>query len=160
MRRFETIHGVVALILAGFSCGPQVVRHVATVPRVQIQKTVDECVAKEGKKACEALCFEVFQRHDLKACGIEEGKETADVWHEDNQSKDDNSGQGCAGGRRPAGLQCAPHRPTIAGYFAWSAQMEAASVTAFARVYRELVALGADSALLARVHTACGDEIA
>jgi hypothetical protein len=147
------------MLLAGSigSCGPGMTRHVRTVPTASIQKTVDECVATSGKKACTKLCQEVFMGVDQ--CTVEQNGATTDVWYESETAAEPEPEHGCAPGRRPAGLGCPPRVSTIAAYFAWAAQLEAASVTAFARVHRTLVALG-ETALCDRVRAALADEIA
>ncbi|MDQ3334710.1 MAG: ferritin-like domain-containing protein [Myxococcota bacterium] len=116
-----------------------------------------------GKKACDQLCREVFNVPYAEACGVDSKGETSDVWMETTRpsGSDEPEEPGCAPGRRPAGLavECAAPA-SVAAYLAWAAQMEAASVTAFARVHRGLVELGADVALQARVRTAIADELA
>lgn len=161
MRRFEAIHGVVAMLLAGAvgSCAGTT-RRVKTVPTASIQQTIDECVRTSGDKACTQLCVEVFGVSG-DACGLDQHGKTSDVWYEAKTEDTPADEPGCAAGRRPAGLACpSPRAPAaVAAYFAWAAQMEAASVTAFARVYRTLLELGADLPLRERVRDAIADEI-
>jgi hypothetical protein len=67
----------------------------------------------------------------------------------------------CATGRRPPGLQLAdaPHTTSSLGrFFAELTQLEAASVPAFERIERELVAFDAPSELIAAAHAAAADE--
>jgi hypothetical protein len=68
----------------------------------------------------------------------------------------------CAIGRRPQGLElaqlprdCAP----LATFLANAAQLEAASVSAFARLGHELQQLGAAPSLLAATRRSAGDEV-
>jgi hypothetical protein len=73
------------------------------------------------------------------------------------------TGGGCPiAGRRPAGFQegtlLASGRP-IGEHFASMATLEAASVTAFRRLHRQLAAFGAPPELLARIRKAARDEI-
>jgi hypothetical protein len=68
----------------------------------------------------------------------------------------------CVAGRRPEGLRpsaAVQRRRAIGAYFAEAARMEAASVHAFERLARELDALGAPRALIARALQAALDEI-
>lgn len=68
---------------------------------------------------------------------------------------------GCVPGRRPAGLElCSlPERDALAGYFARSAELEAASVHAFDALIAELRAHGAPASLLERAAQAGRDEV-
>jgi hypothetical protein len=68
---------------------------------------------------------------------------------------------GCVVGRRPAGLElCSlPERDELAAHFARSAELEAASVQAFATLISELRAHGAPASLLARAARAGRDEV-
>lgn len=156
---------VIAALLSG-SCGPTLVRGVTTIETVRAQRSIDECVKTSGKEACDQLCRDVFDDPgDMLACGFDRNGAQTDVWYE---AKKVDSGdpsypeQGCAPGRRPAGLaQPACRAPSPAGaYLAIAAQLEAASITAFARVHAQVTALGGSTDLLARIRTALADELA
>lgn len=160
MKRLDAIHAVVAMLLASSaSCG-ETTRYVKTVPTARIQPRIAECVETTGEKACAKLCNEVFGPN-VQQCTIDEqtGADTQ-VWYETASAKAEEPEPGCAPGRRPAGLCAAPRIATVASYLAWAAQMEAASITAFARVHRDLEALGAPEPLRARVRAAIADELA
>ncbi|MEY4575979.1 MAG: hypothetical protein RL701_682 [Pseudomonadota bacterium] len=73
-------------------------------------------------------------------------------------------GYNCQVGRRPAGLVATTAQPTeapatLATYFAQLAHLEAASVHAFERMARELVALSAPADLVARAARSARDEV-
>ncbi|MFN0249641.1 MAG: hypothetical protein ACKV2T_22345 [Kofleriaceae bacterium] len=163
MSRLEAVHGVIAMLLVGSISSCQgMTRHVKTVPTETIQKSIDECVQTTGEKGCKKLCDEVFAERGLARCTVEAKGEVTDVWYEAPTTPEpDPEAQGCAGGRRPEGLVCAPLRATgpIAAYFAWATQMEAASVTAFARIHRTMTNLGAEETLLARIRVAMAEEV-
>jgi hypothetical protein len=162
MRRLEAIHAVVAILLASsVSCG-QTTRYVKTVPTAQLQARIAECVQTTGEKACLKLCQEVFPESSVAQCTVEQNGANTDVWYEKHSTSTSSepSEPGCAPGRRPTGLCGAPRITTIASYLAWAAQMEAASVTAFARVHRHLETLDAPETLRARVRDAIADELA
>lgn len=68
----------------------------------------------------------------------------------------------CAIGRRPAGLrapQAAPARAAAGRFLAEVARLEAASVTAFAQIVRELESFGAPRGLLEAALQAMADEV-
>jgi hypothetical protein len=163
--RSQSISAVLLALLAGSSCGPTVVRRVTTVPTSRAQGLIAECVKTEGKEACNRLCMDVFNEpSDVMACGFERDGENTDVWYETHKS-DPGPAQkesGCAGGRRPAGLaELACVAPShAAAYLAFTAQLEAASITAFARVHQQVTALGGSTELLARIRDAIADELA
>lgn len=163
--RPQSISVVIAALLSG-SCGPTLVRRVTTVDTARAQKSIDECVKTSGTEACDQLCKDVFDNPaDMIACGFDRNGAKTDVWYE---AKKVDSGdptpaeQGCAPGRRPAGLaQLACAAPShAAAYLAVAAQLEAASLTAFARVHAQVTALGGGADLLARIRTALADELA
>ena len=106
-------------------------------------------------------------RLTTNACGQEIFAVTVHVDYAGNTtvtSKESlGDGGGCpVAGRRPAGFQEGAHvasdRP-IGEHFATMATLEAASVTAFRRLRRQLAAYGAPRALLARIRKAAKDEV-
>ena len=99
-------------------------------------------------------------------CGQEEFKVVVHVDYAGNVtvvSKESlGTGFGCAvAGRRPAGFRAgeafAGNRP-VGEHFATMATLEAASVTAFRRLHRQLAAYGAPRELLGRIRKAARDE--
>ncbi len=163
--RSESISAVLAALLAGSSCGPTLVRRVTTVETARAQKAIDECVKTSGKEACDLLCKDVFDNPpDMVACGFDRNGAKTDVWYERQKPDTSNAPPeyGCAGGRRPAGLaRLACVAPShAAAYLAYTAQLEAASITAFARVHEDVSTLGGSPELLARIRAAIADELA
>src|SRR5436190_5965820 len=160
--RTDTIHAVLAALIGGSSCGPAQVQYVTTVDSARAQKSIDNCLKTAGKADCQQLCLDLFEHtpgmHD---CSFERRGDQVDVWY-DADKEEPEPVNGCAGGRRPAGLArracAAPSH--AAAYLGYTAQLEAASVTAFARVHQQLTALGASPNLLSRVRSPLADEIA
>lgn len=167
MSKFPLSHLLFILVGGALpSCGDS--NHKTIQPYVtqrqtkNIQTLIDRCVAETGTTACDSLCQEVFQlAGDPGTCKVETVGEQSTVRVEATYGPQEPP-SGCgAPGRRPTGLQCAPvPAPSpVAAYLAWAAQMEAASVTAFARIYRHLAADGAPAELLSDVRAAIEDEI-
>jgi len=65
----------------------------------------------------------------------------------------------CVVGRRPEGFGSSARRSSLGQFFAGCAELEAASVPAFVRLGRELVAHGAPRALVRRARLAAAEEV-
>lgn len=190
--------GAILLALAsGNSCGasakyPTTARGIEVRPRADVQATLDACAAKNDS-VCIELCQQVFRPtrlQEVTGCSHELADGSVRIYtqvttHPDPAGDDTSEGssdadrQGCAPGRRPLGLACpaSPAPSALAAFFARSAQLEAASVTAFARIHRFIArpaaarsrgpgypeiwaGRGTPHALLARVRSAVADELA
>lgn len=148
--------GAAIMLLAGcYSTGAQSSRR----PTVQTKPYVDACIAADDKQ-CLALCnaaFEVAADSEITSCSYTVEGETT-VIHMTYGPRSEEPVHH-ASGRRPPGWDARAAGASIADYLAWCAAMEAASVTAFARIHRHLVATNAPVALLARVEAAISDEL-
>ena len=121
---------------------------------------IDACLADETK--CNMLCYQVIEDQEewgwgfkeMDGCVVErirsDGLELEIGWTEECQPA----------GRRPRGLVAARDRGGGAGgWLARVATVEAASITAFARLVRSLTRLGAPRPLIASARHAIADEI-
>lgn len=110
---------------------------------------------------CEPLCNEVFERRHgapppsrLLTCELTvDGESSLDlvIFGLDGQ---------CIGGRRPAGYRRGrPCGPAVGAYIAQQAELEAASVRAFADLHDDLIALGAPVPLVRATVAAAADEV-
>ena len=110
---------------------------------------------------CNPLCDEVFERQHgapppspLLTCYLTvDGESSLDmvVYGVDGQ---------CIGGRRPAGYRRGrPCGPAVGAYLAQQAELEAASVRAFADLHDDLIALGAPRSLVRATVSAAADEV-
>ncbi len=110
---------------------------------------------------CQPLCNEVFEREhgappasELLTCEITvDGESSLDmvVFGFDGP---------CVGGRRPAGYRRGrPCGPAVGAYIAQQAELEAASVRAFADLHDDLIALGARRSLVRAAVSAAADEV-
>lgn len=157
MKLYELL--VAASLLAGASgctCPDGHVEDEAQITRDQFQAQIDACLADD--RACIALCAAVFglgPEHQVEKCVISaiEGK-TAYVeatWYQPVE---------CVGGRRPGGFVEPACRARAAGaWLAKVATVEAASVTAFARLVRLLEKYGAPARFVDEARRAILDEI-
>lgn len=110
---------------------------------------------------CDPLCNEVFEREHgapppslLGTCLLTvDGESSLDmvVFGVDGP---------CVGGRRPAGYRRGrPGGPAVGAYMAQQAELEAASVRAFADLHDDLIALGAPRSLVRAAVSAAADEV-
>jgi len=110
---------------------------------------------------CQPLCNEVFTRKHgapppstLHTCELTvDGESSLDmvIFGVDGQ---------CIGGRRPAGYRRGrPCGPAVGAYLAQQAELEAASVRAFADLHDDLIALGAPGSLVRAAVAAAADEV-
>lgn len=141
---------------AGCPCPDGHVEDEAQITRAAYAEQIDACLASDA--ACDRLCRAVF--------GLEPevGIEKCLIANLDGKSAVVEvtyyTPVECVGGRRPGGLVEPRCRSRAAG--AWLAQVatiEAASVTAFARLVRALERYGAPAALIAEARGAILDEI-
>jgi len=128
------------------------------MPDAELAALVTKC-KMEGD--CDPLCNEVFERQHgapppsvLGTCFLTvDGESSLDmvVFGIDGQ---------CIGGRRPAGYRRGrPCGPAVGAYIAQQAELEAASVRAFADLHDDLIALGAPRALVRATVSAAADEV-
>ena len=157
MKLYELL--VAASLLTGASgctCPDGHVEDEAQITRDQFAMQIDACLADD--RACLALCAAVFglgPDDQVEKCVISavEAK-TAYVeatWYQPVE---------CIGGRRPRGFVEPPCRSRLAGaWLARIATVEAASVTAFARLVRLLEKYEAPARFVAEARRAILDEI-
>jgi hypothetical protein len=122
---------------------------------------IDACIASDA--ACEQLCRTVLE-HDLEMdmrevisipkCVITGTDRTGVALAIEYIEPID-----CGIGRRPTHFAPPARRRGVAAWLASVATLEAASVTAFARLARSLVRLGAPAALVAAARRAIADEL-
>ena len=128
------------------------------MPDAELAALVTKC-KMEGD--CDPLCNEVFARKhgapppsQLMTCHLTvDGESSLDmvVFGLDGQ---------CIGGRRPAGYRRGrPFGPAVGAYIAQQAELEAASVRAFADLHDDLIALGAPRSLVRATVSAAADEV-
>ena len=128
------------------------------MPDAELTALVTKC-KMDGH--CEPLCNEVFERQhgapppsQLLTCFLTvDGESSLDmvVYGVDAQ---------CIGGRRPAGYRRGrPCGPAVGAYIAQQAELEAASVRAFADLHDDLIALGAPRPLVRATVSAAADEV-
>lgn len=139
-------------------CGGESVRLFASRARYATQ--IDACVA--DPKQCDALCYDVLETDktasmydtvDVSSCAIVETKSDGVTL-----AIDYDGSYEC--GRRPRGLR-EPIRasPTCGAWLAKIATLEAASVTSFARLVRQLGRIGAPAWAIASARAAIADEL-
>lgn len=153
----------VLLLTSANGCSHKVV-HATTMPTDSYPAVINACVVDKQDDICQQICRDVFgSTYDGTRCTVKTDGDETRVSYEEVV---DDSGSpprepGCAPGRRPAGLASMARLagPVAGVYLAWCAQMEAASITAFARVHDDLRRRGARADLLARVGAAAGDEL-
>ncbi len=157
--------GAVIMFLASGSCLSNSATQSQRRPYAETKPYVDKCVAEHDAECVElcAAAFELGNDTRILKCGykVENGTTVITMSWRD-KTKDEireDSGQGCAGGRRPPGWMPGGSEPTAPAYLAWCATMEAASVTAFARIDRRLAADAAPASLRALVQAAIADEL-
>ncbi|MBS1123309.1 MAG: ferritin [Deltaproteobacteria bacterium] len=127
------------------------------MPDAQLMTLLASCKMQQD---CQPLCTEVYRREYgftptiPPPCTLEVDSTTGlDVALFPME-------QHCIGGRRPGGYR--PGRgcgPTVGRYLAQQAELEAASVRAFADLHDDLRALGAPARLRRAAITAAGDEV-
>jgi hypothetical protein len=128
------------------------------MPDAELSALVTKCKQDGG---CEPLCNEVFERQHgapppspLLTCFLTvDGESSLDmvVFGVDGE---------CIGGRRPAGYRRGrPCGPAVGAYIAQQAELEAASVRAFADLHDDLIALGAPRSLVRATVSAAADEV-
>jgi hypothetical protein len=128
------------------------------MPDAELTALVAKC-KMEGD--CDPLCNEVFEREHgapppsrLQTCYVTvDGESSLDmvVYGPDGE---------CIGGRRPAGYRRGrPCGPAVGAYIAQQAELEAASVRAFADLHDDLIALGAPRSLVRAAVSAAADEV-
>ena len=142
------------LLVVPAGCCPPPETYTTTVAREMFRMQIDTCLADD--LACEPLCRAVLNLAmdaTVTRCTIVATTDTevtisaAYVYP-------------CVGGRRPNGFVADHRRSTTAGaWVADCARLEAASVTAFARLVRALVAHGAPADLIADARFAIADEL-
>ncbi|HEU0032100.1 MAG TPA: hypothetical protein VFQ53_15810 [Kofleriaceae bacterium] len=109
---------------------------------------------------CEPLCAKVYERkYGYPADGFTECALTADT--ATNRDLVIYTPEVfCVGGRRPAGYRSGQHDgDRVGAYLAQQAELEAASVRAFADLHADLRALGAPASLVRAVIAAAADEV-
>jgi len=146
-----------ALVAApGCTCPDGRMEENAFAPREVYAAKIDACLADDVQ--CEALCRKVLKLDamiSVERCIVtsvsDDGASLNAVYIQPYD---------CIGGRRPDGFvspACAHHG--AGAWIARNAMMEAASVTAFARLVRELVRFGAPAELIAEARAAIADEL-
>lgn len=146
-----------ALVAApGCTCPDGRMEEQVFAPREVYAAKIDACLADDVQ--CEALCRKVLKLDAtiaVERCIVsavsDDGASLNAVYIQPYD---------CIGGRRPEGFvspACAHHG--AGAWIARNAMMEAASVTAFARLVRELVRFGAPDDLIAEARAAIADEL-
>jgi hypothetical protein len=156
-RLVEILLGASLLVgAAGCPCPDGHMEEEAQAARAEFQSQIDRCVASDAD--CEALCRAVFELDPgalVEKCVIRSLDNQ--VAHVETKYFQQVS---CVGGRRPDGLVEPGCRSRAAGdWLAQIATIEAASITAFARLVRVLEQHGAPAALIAKTHAAMIDEV-
>jgi hypothetical protein len=157
MKLMEILLGASLLVGAsGCPCPDGHSSEEAEVARSMFAPQINDCLASDA--ACEKLCRAVFSLSPdalVEKCVIRSiEQDTAVVETTFYQQVQ------CVGGRRPGGFVEPQCRSNAAG--AWLAQIatvEAASITAFARLVRALERFGAPAALIAEARAAILDEV-
>ena len=121
------------------------------------QAAIDACIANDG--ACEALCRAVLEVSVMDVVAIPKciitGTDRTGVVLDIEYLEP----IACGIGRRPAGYVPPKRKRGVGEWLAAAATLEAASVTAFARLARVLVRLEAPRKLVDAVKRAIGDEL-
>ena len=128
------------------------------MPDAELAALVSQCKMTFD---CEPLCNEVFEREHgapppstLLTCELTvDGESGLDlvIFGVNGQ---------CIGGRRPTGYRRGrPCGPAAGAYLAQQAELEAASVRAFADLHADLIALGAPASLVRAAVAAAADEV-
>lgn len=157
MRLYELLLGASLLAgAAGCTCPDGHTEDEAQITRATYQAQIDACLADD--RACAALCGAVFglgPEHQLEKCVISAiDAKSAHVEATWFQPVD------CPGGRRPGGLLEPRCNARAAGaWLAKTATIEAASITAFARLVRLLEKHGAPERFVSEARRAILDEI-
>lgn len=157
MRLRELLLGASLLVGAtGCPCPDGHAEDAATIARAQFKSQIDACLADD--RACLALCAAVFglDMHDqVEKCVLASIDEKSAVveakWYEPVE---------CVGGRRPNGFveqRCVSR--AAGAWLARVATIEAASITAFARLVRALEHHGAPARFIAEAKRAVVDEV-
>jgi len=156
-RLIEILLGASLLVgAAGCPCPDGHVEDEANVARAMFAAQIDQCLASDA--ACEQLCRAVFTLEPgvlVEKCVIRALDDKAAIVETTYFEQVE-----CVGGRRPNGFVDPGCRAPIAG--AWLAQVatvEAASITAFARLVRALEKHGAPARLIAMARAAIVDEV-
>lgn len=156
-RLVEILLGASLLVGAtGCSCPDGHGEEEAQVARAMFQAQIDQCLADDA--ACEQLCRAVFELPPdalVEKCVITAiDQKVAHVETKYFQQLE------CVGGRRPDGFVEPRCRSRAAGdWIARIATVEAASITAFARLVRALEQFSAPSHLVAKARAAMLDEV-
>jgi hypothetical protein len=157
MKLVEILFGASLLVgAAGCPCPDGHAEEEAQAARVMFEAQIDQCLADDA--ACERLCRAVFELGPdilVEKCVITAIDEK--VAHVETKYFQQVN---CVGGRRPDGFVEPRCRSRTAGdWIARIATVEAASITAFARLVRALDQFGAPSHLVAKARAAMIDEV-
>lgn len=141
------------------ACGPTTSSGKFSTAKLKPWLERDECKPRADGTTCPELCalsFEVPSDQSVTACRVEISNDVTKLFVTYGKREERNWP---VDGRRPVGLREPSVGITAGGYLAWSAQLEAASVVAFARIHDQLVREGATEALRALVEAARQDEV-
>lgn len=128
----------------------------AFATRKSFFQQIDACIASDA--SCEALCRAVLELDPTIAipkCVITAASSEGAALDITYVEPID-----CGIGRKPCGYHAAPRRAGIAAFLANIAALEAASVTAFARLARALAHFAAPPRFIAAARRAIADELA
>jgi hypothetical protein len=157
MRLVEILLG--ASLLAGASgcpCPDGKVEEEANITRAEYGELIDRCV--DNDLACKDLCravFEISEQASINKCVIDKLDKSSAFLEVSYQEPVE-----CIGGRRPRGFRAPqPGSRAAADWLAGIATVEAASITAFARLVRALERFAAPADFIARAREAMRDEV-
>lgn len=157
MRLVEVLFGASLLAgAAGCPCPDGKIEDEANVTRAEFAAQIDKCIANDLD--CKELCRAVFDIEDdseIEKCVIGSADKSSVLVEVTYLTPVE-----CVGGRRPRGFVPRPCTArAAASWLANVATVEAASITAFARLARALERHGAPAELIARAREAMLDEV-
>ena len=156
MRLVDVILRASLLAVSACTCPDGIVETDAFATRKSHSEKIDACIANDEN--CEALCRAALMlepSYAVRMCVIAStGPEGAWLDVEYIEPVD------CGAGRKPDGFVVPRRKCGAAAWLSAVATLEAASVTAFARLARALDRLGAPAKLVAAAKRAIADELA
>jgi hypothetical protein len=156
MRLSEVLLHASLVAVSACDCPDGRVETTAFATRVSYFKLIDACLASDT--SCEALCRAVLELPPdvmIPRCVITAANGEGamlDVMYLEPVD--------CGAGRKPEGFHALRRRGGVGAWLASIATLEAASVTAFARLARALVRFGAPLKLIDAAKRAIADELA